>query len=815
MLKQRALTTTILSTLAAVATAGAAHAQIDEITVTATKRPATAQSIPIAVQAVDEKALDELNIGNFTDYVRQLPNVTFAGRGPGQNTVYIRGLAVQPIGVQLSGAQGTPPNVALYLDEAPVTAPGRNLDVYATDLERIEVLPGPQGTLYGASSQAGTIRLITNKPEINEFSAGFDASASFTKDGEMSNGLEAYVNIPVIDDTLAFRAAFYDINQGGYIDNVPGSFTTDPSINPDSQASPGYASYETAFNDQLAEEDFNDSFYQGVRLGLKWNINQDFDLLIQHTRQKLGADGVFDYDPDVGDLDVTRFFPDELDDKFHQTSWTLNGRLAMLDMVYTGSYLKREINQSIDYTGYNNSGAFIDYYTCTYSNPAYIVNYGLDPRFITPGGRECLTPVKGAVIFQEHFRNTHEFRVSTPQDNRWRITAGVFYDDFKIETQDDFVYNVSDLGFAPNAPISVANSINDGTRGPEVGFFNDITRTEEQLAFFGEFAFDLIPDTLTASVGVRQYNFDLDYTGSSDFATGIFQGDPVNGVQDLDLGRDYDVSGGHTPEPRELNDSIYRLNLSWTPTQDLLFFATYSEGFRPGGFNRGGGLASVNPAFPTVDTFYGTDDVVNYELGWKTRLANGRVQFNGSAYYIEWSDMQVSRFDPLNVSILTFIENAADSEIMGVEGDLTWAATDNLTLNGAFSYNDTELTSVDAQVIELAPIGSQLPLVPEFQGTARARYDWVMGDYNMFAQGAIQYAGTSYSSLISDVREKQGSYTTGDVSVGLGRDQWQIKLFVDNVWDERAELFINEQDDIRRITTNRPRTVGFKVSFDY
>ena len=816
MLKQRALATTILSATAVAMTAGAAHAQIDEITVTATKRTATAQSIPVTVQAVDEEALDELNIGNFTDYVRQLPNVTFAGRGPGQNTVYIRGMAVQPIGVQLSGAQGSPPNVALYLDEQPVTAPGRNLDVYATDLERIEVLPGPQGTLYGASSQAGTIRLITNKPQFDEFGAGFDASMSFTKDGEMSNGIEAYVNIPVVEDKLAFRAAFYDINQGGYIDNVPGTFTTDPSVNPLSTATPDAVYYETAVNTDLAEEDFNDSFYQGARLSLAWNINPDWDLLVQHTRQKLGADGVFDYDPDVGDLDVTRFFPDELDDKFNQTSWTLNGRLGMLDLVYTGAYLDREVNQSIDYTGYNNSGAFVSYYTCTYSNPDYVVNYGIDPRFITPGGRECLDPVKGAKVFQEHSRNTHEFRFNTPEENRWRVTAGVFYDDFEIETQDDFLYLATpDLGFVRNGPIEAANNINDQTRAPGVAFFNDITRTEEQLAFFGEFSFDLIPNTLTASVGARRYNFDLDYTGSSNFATGIFQGDPANGVTDLDLGRDYDVSGGHTPEPRELNGEIYRLNLAWTPTQDLLFYGTYSEGFRPGGFNRGGGLASVNPTFPTVDTFYTTDDVVNYELGWKTRFLDNTVQFNGSAYFIEWSDMQVSRFDPQNVSILTFIENAADSEIFGVEGDITWMPTANLTLNGAFSYNDTELTNVKAQIAELAPVGSQLPLVPEFQGTLRARYEWMMGDYDLFAQGAVQYAGDSFSSLLADVREKQDSYATGDLSAGSGKDNWQAQIFVENVWDERAELFINTQDDIRRITTNRPRTVGLRVSYDY
>lgn len=786
--------------------------QIEEILVTATKRAASSQSIPVAVQAVNEETLEQLNIGNFDDYVRQLPNVTFGGRGPGQSTVYIRGLAVQPITTLLSGAQGTTPNVALYLDEQPVTAPGRNLDVYAADIERIEVLPGPQGTLFGASSQAGTIRLITNKPVLDEFQAGFDASIATTKKGEISNGVEVYINVPVIEDKLAIRGVYYNINEGGYIDNVEGTFTTDPSINPDSQATPNAVRYEEASNGTLVEKDFNDSGYEGFRFSALFRVNEDWDISAQHTHQELDADGVFDYDPEVGDLEVNRFFPDFLEDKFDQTAWTVEGRLGALNLIYTGAYLDRDINQSVDYTGYNNAGAFISYYTCTYDNPNYVVNYGIDPRFVTPGGRECLDPTKGAVIDQHQTRATHEFRLSTPQENRARFIGGFFYDDFEIETQDDYFYLASiDLGFAPNAPIADAVQINPDTRPAGVTFFNDIRRTEKQIAFFGEASFDIIPDLLTITGGARWYETKSDFEGSSNFGDGIFQGS-VN----TDRGRDYDVSGGHTPEALKNNDVIFKGNLSYTPTDDVLLFFTYSEGFRPGGFNRGGGLASANPSFPTVDTFYETDDVNNYELGWKTRLFDRAVQFNGSAYYIRWTDMQISRFDPENVSILTFIENAADSRIYGVEGDLTWLATDNLTLFGAFSYNDAKITDVSAEVIELAEEGSRLPLVPEFQFTTRARYEQPVGDeYLAYGQVAVQYAGSSYSSLVAEIREKQDSYTTADLSTGIIADRWSAEVFVENVFDKRAELFINEQDDIRRITTNRPRTVGLRVSFDY
>ncbi|WP_286234986.1 TonB-dependent receptor [Thalassotalea sediminis] len=770
--------------------------KVEVIEVTATKRSQNIQSTPVAVQAMSEADLKNNNIGNFDDFVRYMPNVTVGSRGPGQADVFIRGMAIQPISVMLSGAQGTSPNVALYIDEQPVTAPGRNLDVYATDLERIEVLPGPQGTLFGASSQAGTVRYITKKPDTSGFEAGFTAGLATTKSGELSNNVEGYINIPLSTD-LAFRAAMYSVHKGGYIDNVQGEFVLDPSINPNVADSvkglPSDTTYQTANNVDIAEKDFNDSFYKGARFGVKYDINANWELLVQHTQQELGADGVFDYDPEVGDLEVQRYFPDKLRDEFGQTSWTTKGLIDELEIVYTGAFLDREVEQAIDYTGYNNGGGYIPWYTCSYTSAE--TSY-----------RECLDPTKGFKGKQDHKRFTHEFRIATDANETLRFIGGVFYDDYEIETQDDFLYLATpQLGFAPNAPIADANNINPNTRPAGVAFFNDITRTEEQLAVFGEVSYDLT-DRLTITGGLRWYEIESDFTGSSNFA---------QKGEDGDSGRDYDKSGGHSDEPLKIDDIITKVNLSFQATDDVMYYATYSEGFRPGGFNRGGGIPSSNPAFPDVGVTYDTDDVTNYEFGWKTMMLNGALKFNGNLYFIEWDSMQVSRFDPVNVSILTFIENAADSEIMGLEGDVVWRATDNLTLYGAFSYNDTELTALKAEVIEMAPIGSALPLTPKFQGNVRARYDWELGEYYANWQIAAQYAGKSYSSIVESEREEQDSYSLLNASFGLEKDGWSAKLYIDNLTDERAELFINNQDDVPRVTTNRPRTIGLSFSYAY
>ena len=805
----------------AASTTAFAATEIEEVIVTATKRASSAQEIPVTVNVLDETTMDDVAIGNFDDYVRHLPNVSSASVGPGRATVYIRGMAVQPITVLLSGAQGTTPNVALYLDEQPVTAPGRNLDVYATDIQRIEVLPGPQGTLFGASSQAGTIRLITNKPQVDAFATGADVTMSNTKDGDMSTAIEAFINIPVYD-RMAVRGAFYSVSEGGYIDNVLGSFTTDPAINPLSTASGSAVRYEAANNGALVESDFNDSYYKGARISGSYALTpderwmlEDVDVLVQHTTQELGSDGVFDFDPEVGDLDVNRYFPDRLSDEFGLTSWTVSGRAGALDLMYTGGYLDRKVEQMVDYTGYNNSGAWISYYTCTYSNPAYVVNYGVDSRFITPGGRECLSPVKGAILHQSQERTTHEFRFTTPEENRIRLTAGVFIDEFEIETQDDYLYVAStDLGFVRNAPIAAAAQVNASTRAPGITFFNDIRRTEEQVAFFGEVSYDL-SDKVTALIGMRRYDLEIDFEGSSNFGDGIFQGSPGVGVTNQDRGRDYDVNGGHSKDPREFDDIITKFTLSYTPKDNVLLFATISEGYRPGGWNRGGGIPSVDDDYPTVSANYNTDDVDNIEFGWKATLADGSVQLNGNVYFIEWTNMQVTRFDPQNVSILTFVENAADADIKGVEADLIWNVDENWTINAAISINDTELTDVYGQAVELAAIGSQLPLMPDLQTTIRARRDWVTNEgYEAFVQLGLQTGSDSYSSLVAVNRRDQDAYATVDLSMGVSKDEWSAGLFIENLTDERVDQYINNQDDIMRITTNRPLTLSLRVSYD-
>ncbi|MGK0298793.1 MAG: iron complex outermembrane receptor protein [Gammaproteobacteria bacterium] len=804
MFKRNSLSQAIMVAITAGLVTSSVNAQIEEIVVTATKRSASAQDIPVTVTAFNEDRLNQLNITNFDDFVKNIPNVTIGGRGPGQAEVYIRGMAIDSVSQTVGGAQAAVPNVAVYLDEQPTTSPSRILDVYITDIERVEVLPGPQGSLFGASSMAGTVRIITNKAVVDEFQVGITAGIADTKDGDISHNIEGYINVPVIENKLAVRVAAFNAREGGYIDNVSSSRSLEDSIplNPALQGLGPDTTFLTVTNDQLAEENFNDATYKGFRASATAYLSNDWQFRVQNMYQELNTDGVFDYDPNVGDLDVERYFPDSLEDKFNQVSWTLEGRISALELLYTGAYLDRNIDQSIDYTGYNNAGAFIAYYTCNYTGYTGLTY------------RECLTPVKGAVIDQRINRQTHEFRINTDAANRVRLTAGVFYDDFKLETLDEFLYTaVPDLGFAPNAVISTAKNIlttSGVPRAPGVAFFNDIRRTEKQTAIFGELSYDVIPASLTLTAGARYYDMEVDFEGTSNFASG-----PFSGSVDGDSGRDYDVSFGHSAEPFKQDDVLFKLNASWKPNDDALLYATWSQGFRPGGWNRVGGAPPINPDFPVVPAIYRTDKIDNYELGWKSTWLDGTLQANGAVFFIDWKDMQLARFDPVNISILTFIDNAADAEILGLEADYIWVASDQLTITGAFSITDTELTKASSDVITLVPEGSDLALAPPFQANLRARYEWNVSDMDVHLQGGFQYSDRSFSALAADNRRRQDNHITFDTSIGVQRQLWRAELYVENLFDERSELFFNVADDTPRITTNRPRTIGLRFSYDY
>ena len=813
--------------VALASTAFTAHAQIEEVLVTATKRTESMQDIPVAVSALGEEALDQLGISNFEDYLLQLPNVTAGGSGPGQNTIYIRGVASTTPGLTVAGVAGLAPNVALYLDEQPLAQPGRNLDIYAADLARVEVLSGPQGTLFGASSQAGTVRLITNKPDPSGNYASIDLGTAFTRKGEMSNNVEAMVNIP-INDKLTVRGVVYVDNQGGYIDNVVGqrNLTESARFRPEGTVrsnglavSAGRAGFQStadlsgvnfidADNSTRVEEDFNDTTYSGVRLSALWDINDDWSLTVAHTEQELETDGVFFADPNLGDLEIQRYEDDSLEDAFSNTNWTLAGRIGELEAIYTGAFTDRETDQFIDYADYIFVGQYLPYYICDGS-----VTY---PGASAPSGT-CQAPNMFVKSTSQTEVSSHEIRLSTDADRMISATVGGFYSTLDLAEKNDFTYLGSrqaiafngETGFGPN--FSAENSTSDQGQWPNgVIFRNDVLRTDEQKGVFGEAKIRL-NDEFAVTVGARWYDVEVDLVGSAAGSFGNF-----GATTDNNAGNNLDtLFADPRPDTASTDGVITKASVTWTPNDNQLLYATFSEGYRPGLLNRPGGATNPAGTF-TVPYAIDTDDMTNYEFGWKTDLLDYTLRFNGSVFFAEIERLQTTIFDP-SITNLFFSDNAADAEIKGVEGDFIWAppSMSGLTVTGAFSVLDTEITRVITPTNDVT-LGDSLAYAPERQANLRARYEWSVGS-GMIAHvmPQIAYSAASYSDIVSINRDKLNSWTLLGFSAGVTSDTWSAEFFAENLSDERAEIARSFNFDRDRVNYVRPRTMGVRVSYDF
>ncbi len=807
--------------------------EIEEIIVTATKRAESTQDVSIVVQALTGEGLSDLAVETFDEYVDYLPNVVAAGNGPGKKELYIRGSATEQTSVTLSTAQGSSPGVALYVDEQPVSFGGRNLDVYAADIERIEVLSGPQGTLFGASSQSGNLRLITRKPTPAGFEAGFDAGYGITSGGSDSANAQAYLNVP-LTDSLALRAVVYSDNQGGWVDNVAATFTPSglvvdrnnaagfgPALTPRTAAEraagmPGSDSVATARNDGLVRDDWNDASYRGGRLSASLGIGGDWEALVQHTAQTLETEGTFLADPSLAKENASAAFQADYNrDEFGLTTWTLTGRIRNLDVVYTGGHVSREVDGVIDYTHYNNGGGYITYYLC--SGNVYDLT----------DVNNCLDPTKRYVGTTTGTRTTHEARFTTDATLRWHFLGGVYFNtgennhvgDFQyLSTGDAFAEHISSYnndnsgdGFAlGNTTLRTAGVNSSGPRAPATVFFNDYTRTVDEIAFFGEVSVD-ISDFWNVSLSARRYDLTSQLQGASNFTFGCRYGIGADATATADgrcngFGFSNDVSmrlrllgeyanGGNddlilnakSPSGRRdlfrgggsnaatLNaikngfltlsalqsdgavnetDTIAKLSVNWAPTDDALIFATYSEGYRPATQNRNAGQLANNQAGVfenyVVPAYAVTDTLTSYEFGVKTDFPQWFLRLNATAYRTNIENLQVGRFDPSNVAFLIFVENVGDAQSTGLDVDFQWQPTDSWSFTGAASFLSTEITRLNPQLLGIAvPVGAELPLAPSFSGNIRARRDFSIDalDVDAYLRFSLNYRGESVSGV--------------------------------------------------------------------
>jgi iron complex outermembrane recepter protein len=849
------------------ADANASEDSIQEIIVTAQRRNENLQDVPIAIQAFTGATLSQLNVTSFDDLIKYLPNVSGASAGPGQTEIYMRGLSVGDQGTQSGGSINGFPNVAIYLDEQSGQLPGRNLDVYAADMERIEVLEGPQGTLFGAGAQAGVIRYITNKPKMNVTEGDVTAGYSTTAGGDRNSNVTAVLNLPLIADTLAVRGVIYSDTRGGYINNVLSTFTRNSSdlsthfantpagCGPNSvPASPVPCEVPPGSpvitNASLVGDAINPVTYQGLRVSALWDINDAWNALLVQSYQEMDAQGVFYQMPNSSDgvplpeQSVTLFNPSYNKDRFENTALTVNGRIGDLKVVYAGAYLVRNITQQQDYTNYAR-GLYADYYQC---------HHGAEPANGLPAA--CFSP---STTWNETERNTHqshELRVSTPDDWRMRGILGAFWEELQIDDQLNWAYKTLpacsatvEFGCLTNVAPPVGSTVNNpATRNDNTAFFNDVQRGYRQTAFFTSLDFDLIPKVLTLTAGTRWYRFVNNENGAVVGSFGCYEAGPGPCFASA---TNIDAENLHTT----YTGFKSRGNLTWHFLPDALVYYTWSQGFRPGAFNRSSGCYIPDgqgiPLYCSPQS-YASDNLTNNELGWKTEFFEHRLQWNGAVYQENWNNVQVAFFDPGVLGNIGFGTNGPDYRIRGVETSLIAVLTDGLTLQGGAAWNSSSQTNSPFLIANnpallanpaskaefgqpilsvqnpFGPTGAPSANSPPFQFNARLRYQWTMDNYNAFAQfGATHTAHSFTQSSINTAGSSGGVVSTTlvpyenppntqyDLSVGVAQGAWTTEFFAQNLTNVIKSTYTSTNQFVPAETITRPRLLGVKFGFKF
>lgn len=632
-----------------------------DIVVTAQRRSESIQRVPISLQALTPATLEQHQVNAFDDYAKLLPSVSFQSLGPGQSQLFFRGVTSGADGHAL----GSLPTAGVYLDDVPVTTIGGLLDVHIYDVERVEALSGPQGTLFGANSLSGTLRIITNKPDPSAFKGGYDLQLNAFGKGRVGGVAEAFLNVP-LTERAALRAVGFYRHDGGYIDNTLGSRTyLRPHTLDDGTVA---ESPITVDNADAVRRDFNALDEYGGRLALGIELDDHWTITPSITAQDQRGHGTYLYDPWAGDLEVHDYLRGHAYDKWYQAALAVQGRISDWDVVYSGGYMQRTNDFLQDYS----------YYTVAYDTiPDYTYFQNADGT--------ALDPTQFARTLSKYTKQTHELRFSSPTGRTFNITAGLFY-------QRQTNHYVADF-FVPG----LANSVQGPdyvVRGDSI-YFSDVNRIDRDYAAFAQA--DLhITSNLTLTGGIRGFKYRNAAVGFSGFlSTATNSGCAGYSPECVSLDRRARGSG-----------ETHKVSLAWQVDPDRMVYATYSTGFRPGGINRPAGFAP-----------YGKDTLSNYEIGWKTSWLDHRLRINGAAYYEDWKGVQYGLTGA--GAVISFV-NAGDAHIYGVEldGQLNLGG---FSLSAGGAYNDAKLatpfcTTIDG--IRRCDLGVAAPKGCAVAGTA-------------------------------------------------------------------------------------------------
>ena len=733
----------------------AAVNQLSDIIVTAEKRSESLERVPLSIVAYGGEALAESGVQDFSSLAARIPGVSLISAGPGRSSYSIRGIA---------SVGGNAPTTGFYVDETPILPSGGDgatatIDPDLFDLARVEVLRGPQGTLYGASSMGGTVRLITNQPKFNREEGALKLEGSDTDHGGANVRVDGMINIPLIDDRAALRVVMTYKDFSGFIDRRIGVWAP----NPDAQA--GFPAYPVSpAAPTSVVHDVNTDRTLAVRTLLKFAVTDAFTVTPSVWLQDNQAGGPPDFDiPEGGSsraLVQNRPFDisEAYSDRFVLSNLTLNYELGWGTLLSTTSYLQR--------------------HETTPDDESEALEYNI------PQGRFVPNVYAPIVTTREL---TEEVRLAfNPDGSPLSGVVGAYFNNANRHYYVNYLtpgYNAlfenspTSIAFFGPGPLSDTNYSQHGDYSPN------------QYAAFTELNYQ-INSQWKLTGGVRWYQ--LEYT-TVRYEDGLSNGGPS-------LSDGSAKNSGFNPKGE----------ISYQATGNQLYYVSASKGVRPGGVNTSN-LAEKGCGQDYGP--YGPDSLWNYEGGAKTRWFDGALTVNAAAYYIKWSDVQQGRTLPCSYQIT---ENAGSAKVHGAELELSGQVAGNLTLGAGVGYTKAVLAADAPSLDGIA--GQQLENVPRWNGNASAKYAFTPeAGYSGYVRADVQYVGESFPDFDrTDPATFQRAYAILDFRAALTHEKWEGDVFIDNASDRRAELskFISDNYDASnrtRMFTNRPRTIGVSI----
>jgi iron complex outermembrane recepter protein len=735
---------------------------LEEVVVTARYRAEKLQDVPQNIDVFASKEIQNLDIRQLEDYLTLSPSIAFISTGPGQQRLFMRGVS-----------DGSNPNfghsnlatTGYLVDDLSFNYYGHIPDLHLYDVERIEVLNGPQGTSFGPGALSGAVRIVTKKPDPSAFSAGIDVEGGQIDGGANNWSYEGYVNLPLVEGQSALRISAYSVQDGGYIDNLLG---TRHWLN-------GTVSTDLAW----AGNNYNTRDIIGARIALQQNLPDDWSLTLTGFYQRQQYRGSWEEDPmRFGPLNLERFAPQGGYDYSRFLDLHVEGDGGIGDLVYAGGYTAQRKRRLYDYSEY-----------------AQYTSYGLGAQAsacstgVAPGGgySGCNVPYMYAVTDALTQQWSHELRLQSKAGGRAHWTVGVYWEKV-YDPYSGFIHLPGIKLSGEEAQSLIAHYGNLATPRPEEWYSDYGDDHYRQVTEFGDVTFDLDPHW-SLEGGIQRYH---------------------SSVSESDTGAYYYLEKVPTFHSDTSDRTNFKAGVNFKPTGHQMLYFSFAQGYRDGGFNYVS--PGDNASFPR---YFKPDHLDNYELGHKSEFLGGRVVWNSALYYMRWTDYQVVVDVP--VAPYAFNANAGNARIYGLESSVEVRPVTGLTLSFDGDYNDARIKSSDYQspVYTVVP-GERLPEAPYFNFDAIARYEQPINpQLRAFTQLDAAHKGDMWNDLREDMRTLQPAYTLCNVRAGMGSagGGWMAEAYVTNVGNKRAIIFANYTGYSHPDIPTAPRVFGLRLNY--